>query len=159
MSGFLILKVTSGLLDADCLNDFHVYSSALLIFKDVGGYRYNPYGLVAALVVFAAPLCFVLYDSPQLFVFCLLALNSAGVLTYTEFLNRNRTFDEPPLRMAKSLTVLAIALGVVACFQLLILRNPAKRTLRKATAQVMKANTAYTIILQAYVRASRSTLF
>lgn len=130
---------------------------ALLVFKDVGGYRYNPYGLVSALALFAAPLCYMLYSDPKLFILCLLALNSAGVLAYSEFLNQHHSFDSPPLRMAKILTALAVALGIVTSLQLLILRNPAKRTLRKATAQVMKANTAYTIILQAYVKATVST--
>ncbi|KAG0142002.1 hypothetical protein CROQUDRAFT_67719 [Cronartium quercuum f. sp. fusiforme G11] len=129
----------------------------LLIFKDVGGYRYNPYGLIAALALFAAPLCYILYSQPHLFILCLLALNSAGVLAYTEFLNRKHPFDTAPYRMSKNLTTLAIALGVVTLFQLLLFRNPAKRVLRKATAQVMKANTAYTIILQAYVKATIST--
>lgn len=107
--------------------------------------------------MFAAPLCYLLYSRPELFILCLLALNSAAVLAYTEFLNRNRPFDAAPYRMGKSLATLAIAMGIVTCFQLLILRNPAKRKLRKATAQVMKANTAYTIILQAYVKASESS--
>ncbi|EGG03448.1 uncharacterized protein MELLADRAFT_90177 [Melampsora larici-populina 98AG31] len=124
---------------------------------DVGGYKYNPYGLVVALSLFAAPLCYMLYSDPKLFILCLLALNSAGVLAYSEFLNRNHTFDSPAHRMGKILTALAVALAIVTSLQLLILRNPAKRSLRKAMAQVMKANTAYTIILQAYVKATVST--
>ncbi|KAH9824975.1 hypothetical protein DFH28DRAFT_1077442 [Melampsora americana] len=113
---------------------------------DVGGYKYNPYGLVVALALFASPLCYMLYYDPKLFILCLLALNSAGVLAYSEFLNQHHPFDSPPKRMGRILLALVVALAIVTSLQLLILRNPAKRTLRKATAQVMKANTAYTII-------------
>ncbi|KAH9456904.1 hypothetical protein Pst134EA_020813 [Puccinia striiformis f. sp. tritici] len=124
---------------------------ALSIFKDVGGYHYNPYGIIVAMTLFAIPMNYVLYTNPQLFVMSLLAMNSAAGLVYPLYLNQNIPFDSPPLRMGKSLTSLAIAIGIVTFFQLFVLRNPARRTLRKAMAKLMKANTAYTVIFQAYV--------
>ncbi|WAR60309.1 hypothetical protein PtB15_9B246 [Puccinia triticina] len=124
---------------------------ALEVFKNVGGYKYNPYGIIAAMALFAVPMNFVLYTNPKLFVMSLLAMNSAGTLVYPIYLNQSIPYDSPPYRMGKSLTSLAIAIGIVTFLQLFVLRNPARRTLRKAMAKVMKANTAYTVILQAYV--------
>ncbi|KAH9456906.1 hypothetical protein Pst134EA_020814 [Puccinia striiformis f. sp. tritici] len=124
---------------------------ALSIFKDVGGYHYNPYGIIVAMTLFAIPMNYVLYTNPQLLVMSLLAMYSAAGLVYPLYLNQNIPFDSPPLRMGKSLTSLAIAIGIVTFFQLFVLRNPARRTLRKAMAKLLKANTAYTVILQAYV--------
>ncbi|PLW14214.1 hypothetical protein PCANC_17833 [Puccinia coronata f. sp. avenae] len=124
---------------------------ALEIFNNVGGYKYNPYGIIGAMLVFAIPMNFIMYTNPQLFVMSLLAMNSAGSLVYPLYLTQNRPSDSPAYRMGKSLTALAIAIGLVTFFQLFVLRNPARRTVRKAMAKVMKANTAYAVILQAYV--------
>lgn len=55
--------------------------------------------------------------------------------------------------------MLAIGLAISAIFQLLVLRNPARRTLRKAVAHVTMLNSSYMLILQAYVRASASDLY
>lgn len=52
--------------------------------------------------------------------------------------------------------MLVIGLTLVSIFQLAILRNPARRTLRKACANISAELTAYCLILQAYVRACRS---
>jgi hypothetical protein len=106
------------------------------------------------MLVFAIPMNFIMYTNPQLFVMSLLAMNSAGSLVYPLYLTQNRPSDSPAYRMGKSLTALAIAIGLVTFFQLFVLRNPARRTVRKAMAKVMKANTAYTVILQAYVSSS-----
>ncbi|KAA1112897.1 hypothetical protein PGT21_014793 [Puccinia graminis f. sp. tritici] len=130
---------------------------ALELFKNVGGYRYNPYGIIAAMALFAVPMNVVLYTNPKLFVMSLLAMNSAGTLVYPLYLNQNVPFDSPVYRMGKSLTSLAIAIAIVSFFQLFVVRNPARRTLRKAMAKVMKANTAYTVILQAYVSSTIPT--
>ncbi|MBW0465952.1 hypothetical protein O181_005667, partial [Austropuccinia psidii MF-1] len=135
-----------------------IYSMIVLeIFHNVGGYKYNPYGLVSSLGLFSIPLCYIIYTNPQLFVLALLAMNSAASLVYSEFLNQRRSFDSPPYRMGKSLATLAIAIGLVSFLQLFVLRNPGRRTLRKAVAKVMEANTAYTVILQSYVRATIPT--
>lgn len=47
----------------------------------------------------------------------------------------NFKYGEPPIRVGRSLAGLAIALAIVIAFQLLVLRNPARRTLRKALAK------------------------
>lgn len=129
----------------------------LEIFRDIGGYKYNPYGIISAMALFSIPVNYILYTNPQLFVMSVLSLNSAATLIYPIYLNQRVPFDSPSYRMAKSLTSLAIAIGIVTSFQLFVLRNPARRTLRKAIAKVMKANTAYTVILQAYVSSTIPT--
>lgn len=48
---------------------------------------------------------------------------------------------------------LGVALAIVITFQLFVLRNPARRTLRKAIGALVFSNLAYNTILQAYVRA------
>ncbi|CCA70282.1 hypothetical protein PIIN_04221 [Serendipita indica DSM 11827] len=128
----------------------------LEMFKGVGGYAYNPYGMCAIIAVFAIPLQYCIYERPQLFVLSLLALNSAAVIMVTEHVYANlyrRPFDTPALRAGKMMTALAAALGIVIAFQLFILRNPARRTLRKALGNLVYSNLAYNTILQAYVRA------
>ncbi|KAG8869598.1 hypothetical protein FRC20_001182 [Serendipita sp. 405] len=127
------------------------------MFRNVGGYGYNPYGMCAVITVFAIPLQYCVYERPQLFVLALLALNSAAVIMATEDIYVNyyhRTgFDSPALRAGKTMVALVVALGIVIVFQLFVLRNPARRTLRKALGQLVYANLAYNTILQAYVRA------
>jgi hypothetical protein len=118
---------------------------------------YLRYGMVAIVGVFAIPLQYCIYEKPQLFVLALLALNSAASILVVEdiYVNyyKRRNFDTPALRAGKLMTALAIALGIVIIFQLFILRNPARRTLRKALGQLVYSNLAYNTILQAYVRA------
>ncbi|KAA1096376.1 hypothetical protein PGT21_014414 [Puccinia graminis f. sp. tritici] len=129
-----------------------LYSMIVLeIFKNTGGYKYNPYGIISAMVLFSVPMNYILYTKPKLFVLSALAMNSAGTMIYPMYLNQNTTFDTPAHRMGKNLTSLAVAVAIVTFLQLFVLRNPARRTLRKAVAKVMRANTAYMVILQAYV--------
>ncbi|PLW14194.1 hypothetical protein PCANC_17832 [Puccinia coronata f. sp. avenae] len=129
-----------------------LYGTIVLeIFKNVGGYRYNPYGIIVAMAVLSVPMNYHFYTYPKLFVLSGLAMYSAGTFIYQIYLNQNKPFDSPPQRMGKNLASLAIAIGIATFFQLFVLRNPARRTLRKAMASVMRANTAYTTILQAYV--------
>lgn len=102
---------------------------------------------------------YLLYTKPSLFTFVLLAMNAcgmsfahnrsharllltftiSGVLIVSVYINivhlHSHTYGEPPIRVARSLAGLAIALAIVIAFQLLVLRNPARRTLRKALAE------------------------
>jgi len=128
----------------------------LSIFRNVGGYHYNPYGMVPLLALYSVPLFYLIYEQPKFFALALLALNATGVLVMTEWVYRdvyNRPFDSPSLRTGKGLTSLAAGVGIAAIFQLFIARNPARRTLRKAIARVTYSNLAYLTLLQAYVRA------
>lgn len=113
--------------------------------------------MVAIIGIFAIPLIYCQYERPALFVLALLSLNSAGTITSSEVIYVNyygrKDFDTPALRAGKQITTLVIALGIVIVFQLFILRNPARRTLRKALGRLVYANLAYNTILQAYVRA------
>ncbi|KAH8929027.1 hypothetical protein BT69DRAFT_1276681 [Atractiella rhizophila] len=127
------------------------------IFRDVGGYKYNPYGLLPLMAVYAFILSYFLYAKPQFFVAPFLALNSAALVVAFEYIyTAVPHFDDPHVRLYKGLTSLAIALGIVAVFQLVILRNPARRTLRKVLAQITYQNLSYSTILSAFVRANLS---
>ncbi|KAH9456908.1 hypothetical protein Pst134EA_020816 [Puccinia striiformis f. sp. tritici] len=129
-----------------------LYGTMVLeIFRNVGGHKYNPYGIIAAMTLFSVPMNYLLYTKPKLFIMSALSMISAGTLIYPIYLSQNTAFDSPAQRMGKNLTSLAVALAIVSLLQLLVLRNPARRTLRKAVANLMRANTAYTVILQAYV--------
>lgn len=131
-----------------------IYGMIILkMFGDLGGYRYNPYGLVAGMAIYAVPMCYILYSKPHLFVMPFLAMNSAGSLVYIEYINQYRSFDPPPLKMAKNLTSLMIAIMTVTAVQMLVLRNPARHTLRSAVAKIMQANSTHTIMLYAYIKA------
>ncbi|MBW0469961.1 hypothetical protein O181_009676 [Austropuccinia psidii MF-1] len=132
-----------------------IYGMVILeIFHNTGGYNYNPYCLVVAMGLFAIPMTCLIYLKPQLFVLPLLALNSTAVLVYSNYLDQSSSTKSPPIHMAKGLAAFGIVVAIVLFLQLFIKRNPAKMTLRKAIAQVLKANMDYTIILQAYVRAT-----
>jgi hypothetical protein len=113
--------------------------------------------MCALIGVLSIPLQYCIYEKPQLFILAFLALNSLSSIVLIEYINvdysGNTNFDTPALRAAKSVTSLAVALGIVLTFQLFVLRNPARRTLRKALAKLVYCNLAYNTILQAYVRA------
>ncbi|KZT61392.1 hypothetical protein CALCODRAFT_447337 [Calocera cornea HHB12733] len=129
----------------------------LLIFHNVGGYFYNPYGLTCLIALYAIPLSYIIHEKPALFVLGLLSMNSAGVLIVTEYVQTvyagTTTFDSAPYRTGKGLAALAIAITLVFCFQLFILRKPARHTLRKALASMLEEHLAYATMLQAYCRA------
>ncbi|TDL22448.1 hypothetical protein BD410DRAFT_748734 [Rickenella mellea] len=133
----------------------------LYIFRDVGGYRYNPYGIVALLVPYAFGFMYIFYEKPQYFVAAFLALNGAGTVLIVEWVNveylHNTHYDSPALRMGKSFTTLGVALTIVGTFQLFILRNPARRTLRKRIGAMLFAQLSYATLLQAYGRAAMPT--
>ncbi|KAG8699562.1 hypothetical protein FRC09_006545 [Ceratobasidium sp. 395] len=127
-------------------------------FKDVGGYRFNPYGIVCLIGVFAIPFQYLLYEKPMLFALALLALNGTGVIVVTEWAIQQyqgrHTFDSPPYRAGKALAALAVALAIVGTFQLVVLRNPARRQLRESTAKIVYGLLGYNTVLQAYARAA-----
>ncbi|PLW14809.1 hypothetical protein PCASD_19381 [Puccinia coronata f. sp. avenae] len=123
------------------------------LFSDIGGYRYNPYGLVAAMTLLSLPMSYILYTKPQLFVIPFLAMNSAGSLVYIEYINQHRPFDSPALRLGKSLVCLIIAILIVTCIQMFVLRNPAKHTLRSSVAKLIQTNSQYAMILDSFIEA------
>ncbi|GAA6050447.1 hypothetical protein JCM3770_002600 [Rhodotorula araucariae] len=114
----------------------------LRIFLDVGGYHFNPYGIVCLLAVASFPLSAIIYCRPQYFAGALLALNGAGVLIVTEWTYNEIPgwirpgFDSPAFRCAKQIVAMCIALAIAGIFQTLILRQPARQTLRKKLAQI-----------------------
>lgn len=128
------------------------------IFRNVAAddaRHYNPYGIACFLFAFSLPMCYVLYTKPMFFVLPFLAMNSAAIITITEYLQRkNPFFDNPGYRLGKNLTSVAISIGLVLIFQLFVGRNPARHTLRKAVARVMAQNLSLFTLLTAYVRAT-----
>lgn len=64
----------------------------LRIFLDVGGYKFNPYGLASLCFVFGLPLSAVIYVKPMFFAGALLAMNSAGTLIVTECVRERLPF-------------------------------------------------------------------
>ncbi|CAE6476603.1 unnamed protein product [Rhizoctonia solani] len=127
-------------------------------FKDVGGYRFNPYGIACLIGLYSIPFEYLIYEKPMLFTLALLALNGTGVIVVTEWTVQQyqgrHNYDSPPYRAGKALSSLAVALAIVGTFQLVVLRNPARRQLRETTAQIVYDLLGYNTILQAYVRAT-----
>ncbi|QRV92200.1 fusaric acid resistance-like protein [Ceratobasidium sp. AG-Ba] len=127
-------------------------------FKDVGGYRFNPYGIICLIAIYALPFQYLIYEKPMFFTLALLALNATGVVVVTEWVYQQyqgrHAFDSPPYRAGKALSALAVALAIVGTFQLIVLRNPARRQLRESTARIVYGLLGYNTILQAYVRAT-----
>ncbi|KAG8952106.1 hypothetical protein FRC04_005106 [Tulasnella sp. 424] len=127
----------------------------LSIFHNVGGYIYNPYGITCLVFLYCLPLQYLIYEQPKFFTLAFLALNGTGVIVSTEWMYRevlHRSFDSPAYRAGKALAALAVAIAVVSVFQLVVARNPARRTLRKALAHLTRSNLAYLTLLQAFVR-------
>ncbi|CCO31114.1 hypothetical protein BN14_05148 [Rhizoctonia solani AG-1 IB] len=127
-------------------------------FKDVGGYRFNPYGMACLIGLYAIPFQYLIYQKPMYFTLALLALNGTGVIVVTEWIVQQHQgrhgYDSPPYRAGKALASLAVALAIVGTFQLVVLRNPARRQLRESTARIVYSLLGYNTILQAYVRAT-----
>lgn len=150
----------------------------LYIFRNVGGYPFNPYGLVALIALYAIPLTWIIYCRPMFFAGALLAMNGLGVLgecslgrrrsgadlsrrravitewVYTTIPGQIRpNFDSPGLRAGKALTSLSIALAIASVFMILILRSPARKTLRVKLSQITFALGSYSILLTMMVEA------
>ncbi|CAE6533569.1 unnamed protein product [Rhizoctonia solani] len=127
-------------------------------FKDVGGYRFNPYGIACLIVLYSIPFQYLIYEKPMYFTLALLALNGTGVIVVTEWMMQQyqgrHNYDSPPYRAGKALSSLAVALAIVGTFQLVVLRNPARRQLRESTARIVYGLLGYNTVLQAYVRAT-----
>jgi hypothetical protein len=69
-------------------------------------------------------------------------MNGTGVLVITQWVYTSIPgqirpgFDSPAFRAGKAFTALAIALAIAAIFQIFILRNPARQTLRIRLSQI-----------------------
>ncbi|CEQ38838.1 SPOSA6832_00288 [Sporobolomyces salmonicolor] len=128
----------------------------LEIFKDVGGYRYNPYGLVAFGALWFAFASYWFYKYPAWYTMALLLSTGYGGLTIQEYVynetpGSEEHYDSPPLRFGYTIASLGISMGISAIFQLLIIRQPARRRLRLQLASVTFSLSAYNSLLQSYV--------
>ncbi|GJN91517.1 hypothetical protein Rhopal_004540-T1 [Rhodotorula paludigena] len=128
----------------------------LEIFHDVGGYTYNPYGLVALGALWFAFSSYKFLRHPAKYTQSLLYVVGYGGAILQQYLyndmpGQEREYDSPPLRFGYTIASLVISMGISAVFQLLIFRQPARQRLRLQLAQVMFALSAYNSLLQAYV--------
>ncbi|KAI5477284.1 hypothetical protein MNV49_006505 [Pseudohyphozyma bogoriensis] len=133
--------------------------AVLYIFKHVGGFYFNPYGIVCLLSLYAIPLCWIIYIKPIYWAGGFLAMNASSVLVITEWVYREvpgsirPTFDSPALRAGKALVAMSIALGIAAVFQIFILRSPARRALRAQLAGVAASLASYNVLLGVLIEA------
>jgi len=128
----------------------------LEIFRNVGGYAYNPYGIVCIIGVWTIPLMYLMHEVPIGFPFGLLALVYGAIYMCTNYVTvvtLGQPYDSAALSAAKALTTIAVGIALGIAFQFLILRNPARRTLRKALVTLLHRNRSYLSLLHAYFRA------
>ncbi|KAI5481791.1 hypothetical protein MNV49_000068 [Pseudohyphozyma bogoriensis] len=136
----------------------------LCIVRHVGGYYFNPYGIVCLVALYAVPLCYVIYTMPMFFAGALLAMNGTGSLIVTEWVYREipgqirPTFDNPGFRAAKALVAMSLALGIAGIFQIFILRSPARQTLRQNLAKVTRNLGSYALLLSSMTEALAPTV-
>ncbi|GAA6039040.1 hypothetical protein JCM8097_000169 [Rhodosporidiobolus ruineniae] len=128
----------------------------LEIFKNVGGYSYNPYGLVALGGIWFAVASYYFYKYPARYTQTLLLCTGYGGMAIQEYMYNEtptvkRDFDSPPLRFGYTIASLVISMGISAVFQLLVFRQPARRRLRLQLAETMFALSALNTLFQAYV--------
>ncbi|KAF8335904.1 uncharacterized protein EI90DRAFT_3120148 [Cantharellus anzutake] len=136
-----------------------IYGTIVLeVFKNVGGHHFNPYGIIPFVFLYFVIFTWMLHERPQWFAFALLSLNGAATQVMSEQVNvgilHSKTWGSPGLRLGRSITGLLCALGIVVGFQVFILRNPARTTLRKAASRVVYAQLSYHNILTAFAGAA-----
>ncbi|SGY30718.1 BQ5605_C002g01176 [Microbotryum silenes-dioicae] len=132
----------------------------LEIFHNAGGHVYNPYGLAAAIAVWAAFSSFIFYGSPQYYTASLLMMVGSGNVVILEYLyNENpvamatlrQPYEAPPLRFAHLIGSMGISIGISAILQLFFWRSPARRQLRKEIATITSSLARYNTLLQTLI--------
>ncbi|GAA5995637.1 hypothetical protein JCM5350_001633 [Sporobolomyces pararoseus] len=128
----------------------------LEIFDSVGGYQYNPYGLVCFGAIWFAVASYFFYSRPAWYTGALLLQTGYGAMVIQEYVYNEtpgsiRPYDSPPLRFGYTIASLAISMGISAFFQLFILRQPARHRLRLQLASVTFALSSYNSVFQSYV--------
>ncbi|GAA5876090.1 hypothetical protein JCM16303_007018 [Sporobolomyces ruberrimus] len=128
----------------------------LEIFENVGGYRYNPFGLVCFGAVWFAFASYFFYSRPAWYTGALLLQTGYGAMVIQEYVYNEtpgsiRPYDSPPLRFGYTIASLAISMGISAFFQLFVLRQPARHRLRLQLASVTFALSSYNSVFQSYV--------
>ncbi|GAA5896960.1 uncharacterized protein JCM6883_007067 [Sporobolomyces salmoneus] len=131
----------------------------LEIFNDVGGYRFNPYGLVSFGAIWFAVASYFFYSRPAWYTAGLLLQTGYGAMVIQEYVYNEipgsiRPYDSPPLRFGYTIASLAISIGISAFFQLFILRQPARHRLRLQLASVTFALSSYNSVFQVYVNSA-----
>ncbi|KAK4054888.1 hypothetical protein OIV83_000812 [Microbotryomycetes sp. JL201] len=158
---FLRLNMTTSLITLSGTGLGSLYGMVVLeIFQNVGGYRYNPFGIAAAFALGVAGSSVLFYKFPKYYTGALLLQTGCGAMFVLEWLYNElptvedtlkQPYDPPPLRFAYTLASLGISIVISAFFQLVILRTPARRKLRLQIANVTFALSAYNMLLQSHV--------
>ncbi|GAA5968646.1 hypothetical protein JCM8115_003668 [Rhodotorula mucilaginosa] len=128
----------------------------LEVFKDTGGYRYNPYGLTAIGAIWFAWSSYKFLLHPAKYTQSLLYVVGYGGIVVQEYMHNDlpgveSQYDSPPLRFGYTIASLAISMGISAVFQLFFFRQPARHRLRLQLADTMFRLSAYNSLLQAFV--------
>ncbi|KAL8287029.1 hypothetical protein RQP46_004035 [Phenoliferia psychrophenolica] len=126
----------------------------LEIFKNVGGYHFNPYGLIVFMALWTIPASYFLYRDPKWYSGGLLAINGAGSLLIEEWLSNELPslkalgpYPAPAARAAQVLAAMSIAIAIAI---VLLFRTPARRQLRLKIAAVTFSLSAYNTLLQSH---------
>ncbi|BGP28691.1 hypothetical protein JCM10296v2_000427 [Rhodotorula toruloides] len=128
----------------------------LEIFHNVGGYKYNPYGLVAFGALWYAWSSYKFLQHPAKYTQSLLYVTGYSAMVIQEHLYNDepsvrRSFDSPGLRFGFTIASLGISMAISAVFQLFVFRQPARRRLRLQLADVLFALSSYNTMLQCFV--------
>ncbi|BGP21516.1 transmembrane protein [Rhodotorula toruloides] len=128
----------------------------LEIFHNVGGYTYNPYGLVTFGALWYAWSSYKFLRHPAKYTQSLLYVTGYSAMVIQEHLYNDdpsvrRPFDSPGLRFGFTIASLGISMAISAVFQLFVFRQPARRRLRLQLADILFALSSYNTMLQCFV--------
>ncbi|KAJ3115404.1 hypothetical protein HDU96_000709 [Phlyctochytrium bullatum] len=117
-------------------------------------------GLICFGVIFAVPMMYIFLFNKALPVLGLLALLSYSQATLIIFINRNRPFDSPAVRLYKTLANTCMGLTFAMIFTLVIYPNLARHSLRSIlSASITLINGYYAdIAVNVFSRPSRKFL-
>ncbi|KAM0751307.1 hypothetical protein T439DRAFT_325453 [Meredithblackwellia eburnea MCA 4105] len=128
----------------------------LEIFKNCGGYKYNPYGLSVAMFVWGFLTSYHFYKEPRYYTGALLATNGAGSIMiqewlYNELPEMEGPYPSPPLRAGQAIAAMCISILIAALFQIFVFRAPARHQLRLKIADVTNGLSNYNTLLQSNI--------
>ncbi|KZW03135.1 hypothetical protein EXIGLDRAFT_828873 [Exidia glandulosa HHB12029] len=130
--------------------------AVLEMFKGVGGYAFNPYGMVTLLAISALPFVYLIYSRPKYFLLGLLTLNVAGVLVVAEWMfvvHDGVLFDTPILQAGKAVAMTSVAVALAVIMQVILLPHPSRRVWRENVAEVAFDMLSYYSLFQSYLEA------
>ncbi|KAM0755341.1 hypothetical protein T439DRAFT_1000 [Meredithblackwellia eburnea MCA 4105] len=129
---------------------------SLEIFKNVGGWMYNPFGLTFCMASWGGLSSFFLYKDPRWFSGAFLSINGAGSIIIEEYLyndvpSSRRAYYSPQLRAGQIIAAMLISISIAFVVQVLTFRSPARRQLRLKIAAVTFKLSSYNTLLQSNI--------